>query len=32
MNDKTTKAFPALEYLVAMCPHMPERGEQMVRS
>ncbi|MDI6775970.1 MAG: hypothetical protein QMD03_01820 [Syntrophales bacterium] len=28
---KTTKVFPALEWLAAMCSHIPNRGEQMVR-
>jgi hypothetical protein len=27
----TTKNFPALEWLAAMCSHIPNRGEQMVR-
>jgi hypothetical protein len=27
----TTKSFPALEWLAAMCSHIPNRGEQMVR-
>jgi len=30
-NGKTTKAFDALEWLPAMCSHVPNRGEQMVR-
>ena len=28
---KTRKSFPALEWLAAMCSHIPNRGEQMVR-
>ena len=27
----TTRNFPALEWLAAMCSHIPNRGEQMVR-
>jgi len=30
-NGATTKNFPALEWLAAMCSHIPNRGEQMVR-
>lgn len=31
-NDgDTTKIFPALEWLAAMCSHIPNQGEQMVR-
>jgi hypothetical protein len=30
-NGKTSKIFPALEWLAAMCSHIPNRGEQMVR-
>jgi len=30
-NGKTTKVFPALEWLAAMCSHIPNKGEQMVR-
>ena len=30
-NGETTKNFPALEWLAAMCSHIPNRGEQMVR-
>jgi len=30
-DGKKTKAFPALEWLAAMCSHIPNRGEQMVR-
>ncbi|HEY5523331.1 MAG TPA: transposase [Desulfuromonadaceae bacterium] len=30
-NGETTKSFPALEWLAAMCSHIPNRGEQMVR-
>jgi len=30
-NGKTTKTFDALEWLAAMCSHVPNRGEQMVR-
>ena len=30
-NGKSTKVFPALEWLAAMCSHIPNRGEQMVR-
>jgi hypothetical protein len=30
-DGETTKCFPALEWLAAMCSHIPNRGEQMVR-
>ena len=30
-DGSTTKNFPALEWLAAMCSHIPNRGEQMVR-
>jgi len=30
-NGKEEKAFDALEWLAAMCSHIPNRGEQMVR-
>ncbi|MBM4272030.1 MAG: transposase [Deltaproteobacteria bacterium] len=30
-NGKSTKVFDALEWLAAMCSHIPNRGEQMVR-
>jgi hypothetical protein len=30
-NGKSTKTFDALEWLAAMCSHIPNRGEQMVR-
>ena len=30
-NGKDPKTFPALEWLAAMCSHIPNRGEQMVR-
>ena len=30
-GKKTNKVFPALEWLAAMCSHIPNRGEQMVR-
>ena len=30
-DGATTKHFPALEWLAAMCCHIPNRGEQMVR-
>ncbi|MFH1336866.1 MAG: transposase, partial [Candidatus Zixiibacteriota bacterium] len=30
-NSETTRNFPALEWLAAMCSHIPNRGEQMVR-
>jgi len=30
-DGETTKSFPALEWLAAMCSHIPNRGEQMVR-
>ena len=30
-DRKTNKVFPALEWLAAMCSHIPNRGEQMVR-
>jgi hypothetical protein len=29
-DGETTKRFPALEWLAAMCSHIPNRGEQMV--
>jgi len=29
--DKSSRIFPALEWLAAMCSHIPNRGEQMVR-
>jgi hypothetical protein len=30
-DDKKEKTFDALEWLAAMCSHVPNRGEQMVR-
>ena len=30
-NGKDQKTFPALEWLAAMCSHIPNRGKQMVR-
>jgi hypothetical protein len=30
-NGETHRIFPALEWLAAMCSHIPNRGEQMVR-
>jgi hypothetical protein len=30
-HSKDTKVFPALEWLAAMCSHIPNKGEQMVR-
>jgi hypothetical protein len=30
-DGATTRNFPALEWLAAMCLHIPNRGEQMVR-
>jgi len=30
-NGKDTKVFPDLEWLAAMCFHIPKREEQMVR-
>jgi len=30
-DSKDQKTFPALEWLAAMCSHIPNRGEQMVR-
>jgi len=30
-DDKKEKIFDALEWLAAMCSHVPNRGEQMVR-
>jgi len=30
-DGKDTKVFPALEWLAAMCSHIPNRGEQMVK-
>ena len=30
-NGKEEKVFDALEWLAAMCSHVPNRGEQMVR-
>jgi hypothetical protein len=30
-DGKDTKVFPALEWMAAMCSHIPNRGEQMVK-
>jgi ribosomal protein S27E len=30
-DGKVQKVFPAMEWLAAMCSHIPNRGEQMVR-
>jgi len=30
-DGKNQKTFPAMEWLAAMCSHIPNRGEQMVR-
>jgi hypothetical protein len=30
-DGKSIKVFPAMEWLAAMCWHIPNRGEQMVR-
>ncbi len=30
-DGKKTKTFDALEWLAAMCSHVPNRGEQMIR-
>ena len=30
-DEKETKVFNALEWLAAMCSHVPDKGEQMVR-
>src|ERR1035437_8096104 len=30
-DKKTSKVFPTMEWLAAMCSHVPNRGEQMVR-
>jgi len=30
-DKKTSKVFPAMEWLAAMCSHIPNSGEQMVR-
>jgi len=30
-DGRTSKSLPALEWLAAMCSHIPNRGEQMVR-
>lgn len=30
-DGTTNKVFPAMEWLAAMCRHIPDRGEQMVR-
>lgn len=30
-DGKTTKGFPAMEWLAAMCSHIPNKGEQMVK-
>jgi len=30
-DGETTKSFPALEWLAAMCSRIPNRGEQRVR-
>jgi len=29
-DGKSVKVFPAMEWLAAMCSHIPNRGEQMV--
>jgi hypothetical protein len=31
-DDKTSKIFPALEWLTATCSHIPEKGEPMARN
>jgi hypothetical protein len=31
-KDRTSEVFPALEWLAAKSSHIPNRGEQMVRS
>ncbi len=31
IDEKETKVFNALEWLAAMCSHVPNKGEQMVR-
>ena len=30
-DGKDTKVFPTMEWLAAMCSHVPNKGEQMVR-
>ncbi len=30
-DGKTDKTFDAIEWLAAMCSHVPNKGEQMVR-
>jgi hypothetical protein len=30
-DGKSVKVFPAMEWIAAMCSHIPNRGEQMVR-
>jgi hypothetical protein len=30
-DRKTNKVFPAMEWLAAMCSHIPNKGAQMVR-
>jgi len=30
-DGRTIKVFPAMEWMAAMCSHIPNRGEQMVR-
>lgn len=30
-DGRTSKSFPALEWLANLCSHIPNRGEQMVR-
>jgi len=30
-NGKEEKVFDALEWVAAMCSHVPDKGEQMVR-
>jgi len=30
-DGRASKTFPALKWLAAMCSHIPNRGEQMVR-
>ncbi len=31
IDEKDTKIFDALEWLAAMCSHVPNKGEQMAR-
>jgi hypothetical protein len=30
-DGRTSKSFPALEWMANLCSHIPDRGEHMVR-